>query len=117
MALQSANNIIGELMHLDRETVYAFVVSLPNQYKHWWLSLYRDAPLHVYIETALVLFILWLLFIRRTVDPAKISESKKFSEKEVKWLVETWEPEPLVPDVDTRGQRRVNASRTVSNII
>lgn len=102
----------GEL-RFDRVSIYNFLLTLPSKYKEWWLNLYREAPLHIVIETTLLVFVLWLLFIRRTVDPAKLSESKKFTEKEIKWLVDTWEPEPLVPAIDARGARRVAATKMV----
>jgi hypothetical protein len=103
----------GLLEGVDRSSLMSIIVSLAQKYKTWWLALYREAPAHVAVETALVLFIIWLVFVRRTVDPAKISDSKKFSEKEVKWLVDTWKPEPLVPAVDERRQRRVDAINRV----
>lgn len=102
-------------VRFDRVSMYNFLLSFPSKYKEWWLTLYREAPLHIVIETTLLVFVLWLLFIRRTVDPAKLSDSKKFTEKEVKWLVDSWEPEPLVPTVDARGARRVAATKTVCN--
>jgi hypothetical protein len=37
------------------------------------------------------------MFIRRTIDPNKASNKEKLSQKEVNWLVETWQPEPMVP--------------------
>jgi hypothetical protein len=37
------------------------------------------------------------MFIRRTIDPNKASNKEKLSQKEMNWLVETWQPEPLVP--------------------
>lgn len=98
---------------VDRSSAQAIIMSLAQKYKTWWLTLYREAPAHVAVETALVFFIIWLVFVRRTVDPAKISESKKFSEKEVKWLVDTWTPEPLVPALNDRRQRRVDAINRV----
>jgi hypothetical protein len=107
----------GLLDGVDRSSLLSIVISLAQKYKTWWLTLYRDAPAHVAVETALVLFILWLVFVRRTVDPAKISDSKKFSEKEVKWLVDTWKPEPLVPALDDRRQRRVDAINRVSRMM
>jgi len=57
--------------------------------------LLKDAPEHIVIETFLVLFIIWLMFIRRTVDPNKASKNQKLSKQEEQWLMDTWEPEPL----------------------
>ena len=70
----------------------------PKYYTEWWANLYREAPSHILVETSLVLFILWLLFVRKTVDPAKTEKNPKLSKEEVDMLIETWKPEPLVPD-------------------
>jgi hypothetical protein len=73
------------------------VVHAPQLYDNWWRTLLRESPQHILIETGLIFFIFWLVFVRRTVDPGKISKNNKLSKKEVDWLLETWMPEPLVP--------------------
>jgi len=81
-----------------------FLQSLVNTYKTWWLSLYYEAPHHILVETSLALFIIWLLFIRRTVDPDKSKDKKGLTEKEIEWLIDTWQPEPLVPMLSNRAK-------------
>lgn len=71
----------------------------PQYYDSWWRNLLNEAPQHVLIETGLILFIVWLIFIRRTVDPGKISKNEKLSAKEIEWLLDTWSPDPLVPSL------------------
>mmetsp|Transcript_7008 Transcript_7008/g.9921 ORF Transcript_7008/g.9921 Transcript_7008/m.9921 type:complete len:511 (+) Transcript_7008:47-1579(+) len=83
------------------ELIWDLFIHAPQYYEYWWTNLLRDAPLHVFIETSLILFILWLTFIRRTVDPGKSSNNTKLTQKEVDWLLETWQPEPLVPELST----------------
>jgi hypothetical protein len=90
-----------------------FILNSPYNYHDWWLRLYSEAPLHVLIETGLVLFIIWLIFIRKTVDPRKSSNREELSKKEIDWLVETWQPEPLVPQLN-RTQRILADSMIVS---
>lgn len=70
----------------------------PEYYYSWILSLLHDSPQHVLIETGLICFIVWLMFIRKTVDPSRASKNLKLTKKEMDELIETWEPEPLVPD-------------------
>lgn len=82
----------------------SLILSLPRKYEAWWLKLLHDSPLHVLIETTLILFIIWLLFIRRTVDPKKTDQSPKLSKKEIDWLLQSWQPEPLVPKPTAREQ-------------
>lgn len=91
--LWAHDNIQG----LKAEHIKDLILNAPWYYKEWWVNLYHEAPLHVYIETVLICFIVWLMFIRTTVDPNKASNKEKLSPKEVSWLVETWQPEPLIP--------------------
>lgn len=47
-------------------------------------------------------FILWLVFIRRTIDPKKPLQQNTLTQKEIDWLIDTWQPEPLVPALTTK---------------
>jgi hypothetical protein len=82
----------------------------PNYYSEWWISLLRESPEHLIIETGLMIFILWIIFIRRTVDPSKTSKNPKLTKKEEQWLVDTWQPDPLVPKLTSKQQRIVDSS-------
>jgi hypothetical protein len=97
-----AHDIISSI---NVEMIKDLVLNSPWYYKEWWITLYNEAPLHVYIETVLICFIIWLMFIRRTVDPNKASNKEKLSAKEVDWLVKTWKPEPIVPSLSDTQQR------------
>ncbi len=79
-----------------------FVVKAPQNYEYWWLKLYAEAPQHILIETCLVCFIIWLVLIRKTIDPGKSSNIKKFTEKEIQHLVDTWTPDPIVPPINDK---------------
>lgn len=80
---------------LNYEIIKDFIQNFPEYYYKWWINLLKENPYHVVIETGLMCFIIWLLFIRKSVDPNKESKTK-LSQKEIDWLVETWKPEPLV---------------------
>jgi hypothetical protein len=82
---------------LTYDNIVDLALHAPQYYTTWWKKLFHETPEHVYIETTLILFIIWLLFIRKTVDPKKASKTPKLTEKEVNWLIESWQPEPLVP--------------------
>ena len=86
--------------------ILQFFNNLIDLYCNWWLKLYRESPQHIFIETSLVIFIIWLLFIRRTVDPTKRQQNNKLNKNEINWLIETWKPETLASryDGDQRSQ-------------
>jgi hypothetical protein len=87
-------------LEFNSEKVLDWVVSAPKLYDNWWRNLLQEAPQHILIETGLIFFIIWLVFVRRTVDPGKIAKNNKLSKKEVDWLLESWSPEPLVQTGD-----------------
>ena len=73
-----------------------YLVNAPGNYQRWWISLYQSAPHHVWVETSLLVFIIWLMFIRKTVDPAKSSNKAKLTKQEEEMLIASWNPAPLV---------------------
>ncbi len=89
--------------NLTREDIKDFVWNFPEYYEAWWLSLFRESPLHVLIETGMIVFIIWLIFIRRTGDPKKASKAK-LSRAEQDELIAEWQPEPLVPALTARQE-------------
>ena len=93
---------------LTYENISDLLTHAPQYYIVWWKKLFHDTPEHVLIETSLVVFIIWLLFVRKTIDPKKIAKkSPKLSDKETAWLIDSWQPEPLVPVV-TKKQANLN---------
>jgi len=83
---------------------YDLVTNSPVYYSKWWLDLYYNNPRHLFVETALAMFIVWLMFIRPTVDPNKSSENARLTQKEKDDLIATWEPEPLAPALNMRDR-------------
>jgi serine palmitoyltransferase len=88
----------------------------PIYYREWWTNLYREAPVHVIIETSLIVFILWLTFFRRTVDPQKTSKNPKLSKAETEMLIREWEPEPLVPELSEKSASILNSMKVVEDV-
>ena len=90
---------------LSADRVSDLLKHAPEYYLQWWQKLYSETPEHVFIETALIIFIFWLLFIRKTIDPKKSSKKSKLTDEEINWLIETWQPDPLVPALTNTEQK------------
>eukprot|EP01038_Epipyxis_sp_PR26KG_P007403 gene7403-10092_t len=92
------------------------IIHAPEIYWAWWMTLLRESPLHLVIETGLILFIVWLMFIRQTVDPKKASRNERLSSKEEEWLLDTWQPDALVPKLTIKERNVVNSMMTVTSV-
>lgn len=112
------HQILEFLKSLNYERIRDLLLHAPHYYIQWWKKLFHDSPEHVYIETFLVVFIIWLLFIRKTIDPKKeLDKTPKLSKKEIDWLIETWQPEPLVPMISPKRQLVADVSSVCCFII
>ncbi|RYY84234.1 hypothetical protein EON63_09680 [archaeon] len=101
------------ILNLTPAKVWDFIIQAPANYEKWWFGLLRDSPQHILIETSLIVFILWLVLIRRTVDPKKASAPPKLSAKEIDWLVDTWQPAPLVPPISDLDKALLSSTKTI----
>ena len=64
---------------------------VPTVYANWWLSLVREDPWHVVVETLLVFFIVYLVFFKKKKKPRS-----ELTEDLVDELCADWKPAPLV---------------------
>jgi len=85
----------GRLIWRIGESIYIGEYSEAfNLLTEWIVLTVHDAPLHFAVETALVIFVLALIFIRR--KPAKgLGRGLDLDEKTVDELCEDWKPRPL----------------------
>lgn len=102
---------------INADWIKDHIIHAPIYYTAWWKDLYNNAPQHILIETGLIGFIVWLMFFKKTVDPAKTSQKPKLTDKEVEWLVETWTPEPLVPNLTSKDQIVLNNSLVSTDLM
>lgn len=111
---------ILQVVHTAKNITWDQVVDVathaPQYYGVWWQKLLAESPQHVLIETSLIVFIVWLVFVRKTVDPKKSSAPEKLSQKEIDWLIETWTPDPLVPPISEK-EAAVADNMIVSNVL
>eukprot|EP01138_Halocafeteria_seosinensis_P001559 gb/GECG01001597.1/.p1 GENE.gb/GECG01001597.1/~~gb/GECG01001597.1/.p1 ORF type:complete len:687 (+),score=79.09 gb/GECG01001597.1/:1-2061(+) len=85
-------------MNMALQESWNWVLQLPSHYIEWWKTEYERAPVHIFIETALIILVLYIVFVKRSYDPSKKgSHTQKLSEHEVQRVIDEWEPEPLVP--------------------
>ncbi|CAM9953210.1 unnamed protein product [Scytosiphon promiscuus] len=81
---------------LDLELAGQYVWNSPRMYLQWWLNLVQEDPGHVVVETALIAFIVYILFFKKTLNPKGLSKPN-LSSREIDEIIEDWKPEPLVP--------------------
>lgn len=109
--------VIREAKLLKAEDVLDLMKNFPSYYMAWWISLYREAPYHLIVETGLLCFIFWLMFIRRTVSPEKTSkESNKLTPKEMDELIAEWTPEPLAGTLDDYAEHVAASQRVIEDV-
>ena len=99
-------------LHLDKLKYY--IKNAPQLYAHWWLTLVKEDPWHVVVETALIIFVLYILFFKKTLNTqAPALGITHLSNKEVDELISDWKPEPLVPEANgSRPQQPPVVERT-----
>jgi len=85
----------------------------------WWLhhlaSSYRNNPMHMLTELALVILVLWLVF--KEDQRKQPSDSDKLTVREQEELIREWQPEPLVPSsfTSTPSKSRKHSSSSSSS--
>ncbi|CAM9382709.1 unnamed protein product [Chrysoparadoxa australica] len=87
----------------------------PKTFAEWWWRMVKDDPGHVVVESALVLFILYILLGKKTVNPKKAAKPD-LSQREINELIEEWQPEPLVPDLSSRELKALNDVPVVEKV-
>lgn len=69
--------------------VLSYALALPPRYKSWWMNLVSEDPIHVLIETVLIVFVLYMILARRRVDWRK-SAGERLSREEEEELLKEW---------------------------
>jgi serine palmitoyltransferase len=93
------------------ETIFLYGLSwmpFTEAYQQWWISLLKEDVEHLFIETTLIIFILYIFLFKKPYDPKKGSDIRnQLTDAEKQMMVDNWKPEPLVPalpDADTANE-------------
>mmetsp|Transcript_18199 Transcript_18199/g.37369 ORF Transcript_18199/g.37369 Transcript_18199/m.37369 type:complete len:542 (+) Transcript_18199:18-1643(+) len=78
----------------------AALILAPSAYGEWWISLVHDDPWHVVVETMLLVFILYLVFLKK-----QKKVRSELTEADVEDLIAEWKPAPLVPALTEKDLR------------
>lgn len=81
-------------MSLDAAKISEAFANAPHTYYEYIRAIYERSPEHVIIETFLIVFVIYIAFVKK--DKPK-SKGVKLTAKEIDDLVAEWTPEPLVP--------------------
>jgi serine palmitoyltransferase len=77
------------------------IISFPFVYKDWWLKLVSDEPVHVFVETTLLLSVLYMILMSKQKDWRE-NQAEKLTEAEKDDLVREWRDQgraPLAPEI------------------
>ena len=83
------------------------LLTLPGRYKTWWLDLLRSDPLHVLVETLLIVMCVTLVVLQRRADWRFSQERERFrpTDEEEEELISEWKSEKRKPLGGERGER------------
>lgn len=70
-------------------------MSWVKSYSIWWTQLLKDDPVHVFIESILVICLLYFLLLSKSSKVASFDE--KLSKKEQENLIQEWKCAPMTP--------------------
>lgn len=73
-----------------------YVVSIPSLYKHWWWNLVAKDPLHVAVETIMLISIVYMMLSRSTEGYSDNSKDK-LTRKEQEELLWEWKTKNRAP--------------------
>jgi serine palmitoyltransferase len=85
-----------------------------SQLPQWWWDNVRENPGHVVVETFLVLFVAYILLLKKTLNTTGPAVTSSLTKKEVDELIADWEPEPLVPPMSEEDQGQLAAAPVVT---
>ncbi|KDO30345.1 hypothetical protein SPRG_05056 [Saprolegnia parasitica CBS 223.65] len=81
----------------DVRTVLAAIGRAPSTYLQYIKAVYERSPEHVIIETFLIVFILYILFVKKSKLPKQAAD--RLTPAEIQSLVDEWQPEPIVAPI------------------
>ncbi|KAF1327980.1 Serine palmitoyltransferase, partial [Globisporangium splendens] len=87
------------LVSLDAAKISEAFANAPHTYYEYIRAIYERSPEHVIIETFLIVFVVYIAFVKK--DKPKHKEVK-LTEKEIDELIAEWTPEPIVPPAAAR---------------
>jgi Aminotransferase class I and II len=85
----------------EAPAMWSAITSFPLWYRTWWMDLLRNDPVHVVVETTLILAVLYMFF-SRTKD-WKESKKDKLTIQEEDDLIKEWREKGRAPLVASRG--------------
>jgi len=77
------------------QEVWEFLCSLPYLYKDWWLNLVSQDPLHVFVETTLLLSVVYMLISQKNRDWRQ-DRKERLTKAEEEALLQQWKDQERV---------------------
>jgi serine palmitoyltransferase len=95
----ASGSTVPEFTFPSLESIWEFITTFPAVYKHWWLNLVDNDPVHVFVETTLIISIIYIL-VSRSNDWREVQARDKLTDAEQDELVLEWKAHgraPLTP--------------------
>jgi serine palmitoyltransferase len=96
----------------NAEEIVELIASSPWMYKDWWLNLVKDDPLHVLVETTLLVSIIYMV-VSRTNEGYK-HPSEKLTEAEQDQLLTEWKSVERAPLTPASTNANISISTNIS---
>lgn len=70
--------------------IWEFICSIPYLYKEWWLNLVSNDPVHVLVETTLLLSVVYMLISQKNRDWRDERKKERLTRAEEEALLQQW---------------------------
>ena len=95
--------------------VWSMITSFPVWYKTWWTDLLRNDPVHLFVETTLLLSVVYM-FVTRTKDYSE-SKKDKLTTQEEDDLIHEWRDKTRAPLASPASDNSLAVAKDVPEFV
>ena len=95
--------------------IWSMITSFPVWYKTWWMELLRNDPVHLFVETTLLLSVVYM-FVTRTKDYSE-SKQDKLTTQEEDDLIHEWRNKTRAPLASPASDNSLAVAKDVPEFV